>query len=192
VYSARSCAGPGCTSGTSAGGASGTGAGGAGASATSAGCTACAAADGARRCLTGGTCCASTAGAWSAARTGPASRTRSAATVAYLHDSRPLQNESPPFFTDHEGVDSICGSLVSGSTDAVLFYGTSQADTYAVELNPGIVPVPRNYGEAIMDPIYGAISRSLVLLYGPRPRSGARHAQPLLSTALGRLASLAL
>jgi hypothetical protein len=108
-----------------------------------------------------------------------------AATIAYLHDSRPLQNEesllppqSPPFFTD-QGVDSICGSFVSGSTDAVLFYGTSQDDAaYAVELNPGIVPVPRNYGEAIKDPIYGAISCSLVLLYGPRPLSGARRAQP--------------
>jgi hypothetical protein len=107
-----------------------------------------------------------------------------------LAERLPLQ--SPPFFTDHEGVDSICGSFVSGSTDAVLFYVTSQCDAYAVELNPGIVPVPRNYGEAIMDPIYGAISRSLVLLYGPRPLSGARRAAFCFSIALGRLVPFAL
>jgi len=64
--------------------------------------------------------------------------------------------QSPPLFIDQENVDSVCGSFVSGSTDAVIFHGASQGDAYAVELDPGFVPIPRNHAEAVNGPVYGA------------------------------------
>jgi transposase InsO family protein len=48
------------------------------------------------------------------------------------------------------------GSLASDSSDAVLLVGSVMGESYEVDLNIGIVPIPRSYAAAVTDHVYGA------------------------------------
>ena len=48
------------------------------------------------------------------------------------------------------------GSLASSSADTVLLVGSVMGEAYQVDLNIGIMPIPRSYAAAVADPVYGA------------------------------------
>ena len=48
------------------------------------------------------------------------------------------------------------GSLASGSADTVLLVGSVMGEAYQVDLNIGIVPIPRSYAAAVANPVDGA------------------------------------
>ena len=84
---------------------------------------------------------------------GPAGRTRSASAslvvdvpayeLAYLQDK-------------HNYDYKPAGSFASDPAGSVLLVGSVMGEAYKVDVNVGIVPIPRSHAAAIADPVYGA------------------------------------
>jgi len=84
---------------------------------------------------------------------GPTGRTRSA--FASLIVDAPAYELA--YLQDKHNYDyKPAGSFASDPSGSVLLVGSVMSEAYKVDVNVGIVPIPRSYTAAVADPIYGA------------------------------------